>query len=448
MFSPYILFTALTAQFFYILVNWYFFRRKEYVIYSMYVLILAIYFLNRYMTDENGMHHLGSVQFSKLYPDKILCVLSYIFYFKFGRRFVEAKTRYPSIDRLMIFTEKCLFAYIGIEVIILLTTGYSTLENILFLPVNASIFIVLIFVFKAIIKKNEMLDRFILTGSMFYGISALITLWQGIGKPPLYDDHFFFLQIGALVEMVFLNAGLVYKSRKLQNQTLRSQKQLIERYEENQELLMRLGTIRERISRDLHDDIGASLSSIKAYSEILKENPKNLAITDLIIGNSSEMIDSLELIAWTINPAHDHFRSLKNMMRKFAVPLCHAKQIEFEIESNAVDDDMPLPGEIRQQVFLIFKESMNNMIKYASASRCVVNMQIKKDHFIVVISDNGKGFEGNIKGSGNGLLNMQRRAREIHGELRINSNSHSGTNIHLQLPYPFRIPNLWDMKER
>ena len=148
MFSPYILFTALTAQFFYILVNWYFFRRKEYVFYSMYVLILAVYFLNRYMTDENGMHHLGSLQFSKLYPDKILCVLSYIFYFKFGRRFVEAKTRYPSIDRLMIFTEKCLFAYIGVEVIILLTTGYSTLENILFLPVNASIFIVLIFVFR------------------------------------------------------------------------------------------------------------------------------------------------------------------------------------------------------------------------------------------------------------------------------------------------------------
>ena len=147
MLPPFILFTALTAQFFYILVNWLFFRRAEYLYYTLYIVALTLYFLNKYLGDENGIIHLGPLELSKLYSDKILCVLSYLFYFKFGRRFVEVKTRYPSIEKLMIRTEKFLFIYIIIDILLLATTGYSKIENALFIPVNLYIFIVLIFIF-------------------------------------------------------------------------------------------------------------------------------------------------------------------------------------------------------------------------------------------------------------------------------------------------------------
>jgi signal transduction histidine kinase len=405
-----------------------------------------LYFLNHYLSDENGIHHIGPFQLSKLYPDIILCVLSYIFYFKFGRLFVEAKTRYPSIDRLMITTEKYLFIYIGIEIMILTFLGNPVWRNWLFLPVNLSIFIVLIYVFIVMIRKNEVLDRFILTGSMFYGLSAFVTLWAGFKKPPLDDDHFLALQIGALVEMIFLNAGLVYKSRMLQRQTVESQRQLIERYKENQELLMRLGSIRGRISRDLHDDVGASLSSIKAYSEILKTDPKNLMIADLISNNSTEMIESLELIAWSTNPTHDHFGSLKSMMRKFAVPICHAKNIEFGIDCNNVKDDLEIPGETRQNLFMIFKEAINNMIKYAEATSCSTGISISGNRFIMEISDNGKGFDGFVKGNGNGMINMQKRAALLQGTFKAESKPEGGCSITTTLEYPFNIPDSWDIK--
>lgn len=440
MLPMYILITALLIQLLYILVNWYFFRRLEYLFYSVYILVIMLFFLNRYIADENGIIHLGNITFSKLIPDRILCIFSYIFYFKFGRLFVEVKDRYPGIDKMMLITEKILLAYIGIDLILIATIGFTEIESTLFLLVNISIFIVLVFVFKAMLKKNELLDRFILTGSMFYAITAFVTLWLGRNKSPLYDDHLIALQIGALVEMVFLNAGLVYKSRMLQRQTVNSQVQLIEHYEKNQELLLRLSTIRERISRDLHDDVGASLSSIKAYSEILKSNPENTKLADLISNNSTEMIESLELIAWTTNPAYDQLISLKNMIRKFASPICHAKNIDFHLTNINIPDEDQVPGEIRQNVFMICKEAVNNMIKYADANSCEIKFEISNNNLIVTISDDGQGFDGIIKGTGNGLINMNKRARDINGELVIKSNKGKGTIISLQLPYPFKMP--------
>ncbi len=447
MLSIYITLTALTVQFFYILVNWYYFRRDEYVYYSIYVVIISVYFLNKYLGDEMGIIQIGSFSFSELYADKILAVLSYIFYFKFGRRFVEAETRYPSINKLMKSAEIFLFIYIIVNIFILALTGFSDLENILFLPINISIFIVLIYVFGTMIKKKEVLDKFILFGSMFYGISAVMTLVGGIGKPVFYDNHILYLQIGAFVEMIFLNAGLIYKSRMLQNQTVNSQSMLIEKYKENEELSKRLETIRGNISRDLHDDVGATLSSIKAYAEILKLNPKDLIIADLISSNSSEMIESLEVISWSTNPDYDNFKSLINMLQKYSVQLCRAKNIKYSIDYGDIDLQMQLPGEIRQNIFLILKESINNMIKYSDADTCKVTMNNKEKHFFLQVADNGKGFVTELKKAGHGLQNIQKRVDNLHGSLTIQSAAGKGTTISVSFPFPFLLPDLWDMKE-
>lgn len=396
------------------------------------------------MADSNGIVHLGQIEFLKFYPDKILAIVSYILYFKFGRHFVEAATRYPIMNRLMKYAETFLFIYILFDAALLFFTGNFEWENYVFLPVNIFIFLVLIYVFWAMIKRNEILDRFILTGSMFYAVCACITMWLGQNKPPLEDDHILALQIGAVVEMILLNAGLVYKSRMLQTQTVNSQKQLIERYEENQDLLLRLGNIRERISRDLHDDVGATLSSVKAYSEILKDNPDNPLIAELIRDNSAEMIEKLEVIAWATNPQHDNFISLKSKMMKFAVPLCHSRNIQCNIESNGMNEEMLMPGEVRQNIFLVFKEAINNMMKYSKAIACSTRMYVQHNHFVMQITDNGKGFDETVKESGNGLKNMQERTEELNGIFFIESSLEKGTDIIIQLPYPFKIPNSWD----
>lgn len=211
---------------------------------------------------------------------------------------------------------------------------------------------------------------------------------------------------------------------------------------------LRVLQIRNRLHRDLHDDVGATLSSVKAYSEILKDNPDNPVIAELIKDNSAEMLERLDVIAWATNPAHDNFLSLKNKMTKFAVPLCKVGKIECSIESNGLNDELQVPGEIRQSIFLVFKEAITNIIKYAEASSCIINLFIQNRNFIMLVKDNGKGSDGNIKGSGNGWANMKKRAEELNGSLAIESQPGKGTTISFFLPYPFRIPNTWDRNKR
>ena len=134
------------------------------------------------------------------------------------------------------------------------------------------------------------------------------------------------------------------------------------------------------------------------------------------------------------------------MMQKFAVPLCHAKNIDFDISSSTVDDEMQIQGEIRQNLFLIFKEAINNMIKYAAATSCTVSISHHSNTFFMEIADNGIGYDGLVKGSGNGLLNMQKRAGEINGKLAIENNPGKGMVLKLSISYPFRIPDSWDEK--
>jgi len=94
---------------------------------------------------------------------------------------------------------------------------------------------------------------------------------------------------------------------------------------------MQVLNVRQKLHRDLHDDVGATLSSVKIYSEILQTNLNNPLITELIKNNASDMIDKLEVIAWATNPQHDTFKSFKELINKYAAPVCYAKNIDLNI---------------------------------------------------------------------------------------------------------------------
>jgi signal transduction histidine kinase/sugar lactone lactonase YvrE len=204
--------------------------------------------------------------------------------------------------------------------------------------------------------------------------------------------------------------------------------------------------IRNRIHRDLHDDVGATLSSVKAYSEILKENPDNPVIAQLIKDNAAEMIDRLEVIAWATNPHHDSFGSFIDKINHYATPACTAKKIQYNSLPDGISKEMIMPGEVRQNLYLVAKEAINNTIKYSCAANCSVNTLIHNGKFTMEIRDDGNGFNNSINGNGNGLQNMYARIKAIGGEIIINSKKGEGTEIKIQLHYPFKIPNSWDRK--
>jgi ligand-binding sensor domain-containing protein len=210
---------------------------------------------------------------------------------------------------------------------------------------------------------------------------------------------------------------------------------------------LRLYQLRNKLHRDLHDDVGATLSSIKAYSEILRKDPENPVIADLIKDNSEEMIDRLEVISWSMKPEQDRFISLHQRMMKVAAPLCRARDIEFEAINLGFKDEDQIPAEFRQNIFLIFKEALNNAVKYSGASRICLRHIRENGKYIMELEDNGSGIDAERRSSGNGLRNMKNRADELHAELEIRTGPR-GTAIRLVMQYPLQLPRIWGIGKK
>jgi len=200
--------------------------------------------------------------------------------------------------------------------------------------------------------------------------------------------------------------------------------------------LLAIERIRERIASDFHDDIGSALSSISIFSEVadnqLKQHAppeKTREIIAHISYYSRNMLDAMDDIIWAVNPQNDHFNDLAVRMREFAIPLLEASNISFEINIQEDILDTRVKMESRKNIFLIFKESVNNILKHAACTAMKVTVSKTGNKLELTISDNGKGFDVGLPNTRNGLKNMHKRVAEINGTLSITSAPGNGTTI-------------------
>jgi len=203
-------------------------------------------------------------------------------------------------------------------------------------------------------------------------------------------------------------------------------------YQTRQEL--KLLTLRNKIAIDLHDDVGSTLSSISMFSQMAQAQSKEVIAALETIGESSrKMLDAMADIVWTIKPENDQFDKVIMRMREFAFELLGAKQMDFEFDADEDISKINLPMEARKNLYLIFKEATNNMVKYSEAKRAKFALKGEKDKLMMVISDDGKGFDTTKESRGNGLENMKKRAVEMGAQLLIDSIPGKGTTIRLDL---------------
>ncbi|HEY8929403.1 MAG TPA: triple tyrosine motif-containing protein [Mucilaginibacter sp.] len=198
--------------------------------------------------------------------------------------------------------------------------------------------------------------------------------------------------------------------------------------------ILAIERIRERIASDFHDDIGSALSSISIFSEVADNQLKQQAPpeqTREMIGRISfharNMLDAMDDIIWAVNPQNDHFNDLAVRMREFAIPLLEAKNIHFDMAINEDILGARIKMEARKNIFMIFKECINNIIKHADCTEMKLSVKKVNNQLELVISDNGKGFDIDAKNNRNGLKNMQKRAAEIQGKLEVTTQQGKGT---------------------
>lgn len=207
--------------------------------------------------------------------------------------------------------------------------------------------------------------------------------------------------------------------------------------------LIELERVRTRIAADLHDDIGSGLSRIAILSEVARhqvsiEAPVAEPLT-VIASASRDLVDSMSDIVWAINPNKDHLSDLVQRMRRFCSDLFTARQIEFSFSAPGEEHALKIGADLRRQVFLIFKEAVNNIARHADCTEAQIELGIEGRWLMLKVMDNGPGFDQAQTSEGQGLASMRARAEGLRGELQINSNNGSATTVMLKIPLGTRV---------
>jgi two-component sensor histidine kinase len=202
--------------------------------------------------------------------------------------------------------------------------------------------------------------------------------------------------------------------------------------------ILAIEAIRQKVARDLHDDMGSTLSTINILSMMAKsklgEDPvKTGEFLTKISDNSSRMMEAMDDIVWSINPANDSMDKTIARMRSFATEVLEAREIDLEFGISEAVNHIYLDMEQRRDFFLIYKEAINNTAKYSHCKQVRIALTVAQQTLRLKIEDDGVGFDVNAADSGNGLNNMRKRAENLGGTFTISSRPLHGTRICLEM---------------
>jgi PAS domain S-box-containing protein len=206
-----------------------------------------------------------------------------------------------------------------------------------------------------------------------------------------------------------------------------------------EERLAELERVRKRIATDLHDDVGSSLTRISLLSEVVRQKVGNGDASletplSSIAGLSRELVDSMSDIVWAINPNRDHLSDLSQRMRHFVSDTCTARHIEVRFRTPSADHDIGVGANVRREVFLLFKEAVNNMVRHSGCSEADIDFTAEAHQLVLRVSDNGRGFDPAAVNAGNGVRSMYERTQALGGRLDVLSEPGRGTILTFTIP--------------
>ena len=201
--------------------------------------------------------------------------------------------------------------------------------------------------------------------------------------------------------------------------------------------LLEVVAMRTRIATDLHDDIGANLTRIAVLSEVVRRQAH--ADTDAHLASiatvARESITAMSDIVWAIGPGHDSLTDLTSRMREHAGEVFAANGATLTFTAPAIDRDPRLSVDTRRDVYLVFKEAVNNAARHSGCSRVHVSLQSDGSGLILTVADDGAGFDIASEDKGNGLASMRSRATRLGARFDIRSRPGRGTTLRLEVPH-------------
>jgi signal transduction histidine kinase/ligand-binding sensor domain-containing protein len=198
---------------------------------------------------------------------------------------------------------------------------------------------------------------------------------------------------------------------------------------------------RARIAQDIHDELGANLTSIGLLADMgARHKFDPVAVTrelDQISQTARESVAAMDAIVWALNPRNDSLDHFANYISQFMREFFRPSGLRTRLELPATLPAQPLSTETRHQLFLLVKESFNNIVRHAEATEVRLELICDRTHLQIIIADNGKGLSGATGGEGkDGLINLRERIERLGGKLRIETGQGNGTRLEFVLPLP------------
>ncbi len=197
---------------------------------------------------------------------------------------------------------------------------------------------------------------------------------------------------------------------------------------------LKVEMIRRGIASDLHDDIGATLSSINIYAEMAQEEVGENEHLEQIRGHVDDTISRLDDLVWSINPKHDSMEHWMQRMHYTSVVLLEATGVQCHFNYDKEILNIKLSLTYKRNLYLLFKEIVNNVVKHAQCHNCHINIEYQHPYLTLSVRDDGIGFDtSSVQQGRNGLENMRYRAEKMNGNIQIISTNKKGSTIVVQL---------------
>jgi len=245
-------------------------------------------------------------------------------------------------------------------------------------------------------------------------------------KPPFWKTRWFLI---LLMAVIITSTALIVKRIN----SLRFRRKIKELEQQHAIEKERL-----RISKDMHDEVGASLTRISILSELARrkniEPGQSLKVIEQISEIAGNVVDEMSEIIWAMNPRNDRLDSFAAYIRQYASTYLETAEIQVAFDFPDDVPASPMSSEMRRNLFLTIKEALHNVVKHSGAASVKLVLKIVEKSVFISIKDTGAGFDTGItKTGGNGLHNMQRRVEDCGGQYRLNSEPGMGTLIELTI---------------
>lgn len=416
----------------------------EFLYYSLYGLMLGAMLFSKSFYNN---HTIAINYFIESYLDFVLQSTGIIFYLLFMQKFLDARKKHPFLYQ--VFNAGIIvliFSILLFSIIHFFSNNFSLKNNIeTFTKFFLTLILVPVVIVYSIRNWPDKILRYIAWGNfcmlVFSVLSQSLILVgkSGQSTTSLLNNSLFFYEIGLLLEFIFFLIALSYKNRRQlieqtkERERLRTENQLKE-YEKELAIYKAQQEERDRISADMHDELGSGMTAIRLMSEIAKNKMKENTPREIekISESADDVLNKMNAIIWTMNSANDTVDNLVSYIRSYALEYFENTPISCKINTPQDIQPVELRGDKRRNIFLCIKETLNNALKHSQASEIKIDLSVSSS-LKVIIADNGIGIDlNNLRQFGTGIQNIRRRMQTIGGTVDIKNEN--GTLTVFELP--------------